>query len=107
MNIDISDALTKTITYLNKEFKANSDAHQDTVDWHYKSIEKNSEFNNQYYSLFFSQLNNISVSMNTLMDLMGYRPKFDDSQIEKPKINYATPPEPKKIEGLRINDRDK
>jgi hypothetical protein len=41
------------------------------------------------------------------MDLLGYRPKFDESQIDKAQVNYAQPPAPKKIEGLKINDRDK
>lgn len=107
MNVDISDALTKTIAYLNNEFKSNAQAHQDTIDWHYKNLEKINEFNGQYFNILLNQLNNNLVSMNVIMELLGYRPKFDESQIEKPKVNYAEPPAPQKIEGLRINDKDK
>lgn len=107
MNSDVSDALTKMITYLNSEFKSNSQAHQDTIDWYFKNLEKLTEFNSQNFNLIFSQNNNTSASLNVIMELLGYRPKFDESQIERPKVNYAEPPAPKKIEGLRINDKDK
>lgn len=106
MNADVSDALTNMIKYLDKEFKANSQAHQDSIDWHYKNLEKLTEFDTQYYNLLYSQNSNISSSLNVLMELMGYRPKFDESQIEKPKVNYGQPPAPQKLEGLKINDKD-
>ncbi len=106
LNLDISDALTKMIGYLNKEFKENTQAHQDSIDWHYKNLEKITEFNNQYFNLIASQNNNNSASINVLMELLGYRPKFDENQVEKPKVNYGQPPAPQKLEGLKINDKD-
>lgn len=107
MNQDVSDALTKMITYQNKEFNANSESHQQMVDWLYSNFEKTLEVNNQYFNSFFNQLSFTSNSLNIIMEMLGYRPKFDENGVEKPQVNYGQPPAPQKIEGLRINDRDK
>lgn len=106
MNQDVSEALTNLIKYLDKEFKANNKAHQDSIDWQYNIFEKIIDSENQNFNAVFNQNNNMSASFNIVMELLGYRPKFDESQIEKPQINYSQPPAPQKLEGLKINDRD-
>jgi predicted PurR-regulated permease PerM len=106
MNQDVSEALTNLVKYLDKEFKLNNQAHQDTINWQYNIFEKIIDFENQNFSTIFNQNNNLSASFNIIMELLGYRAKFDENQIEKPQVNYSQPPAPQKLEGLRINDRD-
>ena len=106
MNQEVSEALTNLIKYLDKEFKLNNKAHQDTIDWQYNIFEKIVDSESQNFNMIFNQNNNLSVSFSIIMELLGYRAKFDEGQIEKPQVNYSQPPAPQKIEGLRINDRD-
>ena len=106
MNQDVSEALTNLVKYLDKEFKLNNKAHQDSIDWQYNIFEKIIDSENQNFNVIFSQNNNLSSSFNIIMELLGYRPKFDEGQIEKPQVNYSQPPAPQKLEGLKINDRD-
>lgn len=107
MNQDVSDALTKMIAYQSKEFNANSESHQQMVDWLYSNFEKILELNNQCFNSFSNQSSFTSNSLSIIMEMLGYRPKFDENVVERPQVNYGQPPAPKKIEGLRINDRDK
>jgi predicted PurR-regulated permease PerM len=106
-NKEISDALVKMITYQSKEFSTNSKTHQEMVDWFHTNFEKFLEYNSQSFNSFQGQLGFISNASNVIMEMLGYKPKFDESGIEKAQVNYGQPPPPKKIEGLRINDRDK
>lgn len=105
-NQDVSEAFTNLIKFLDKEFKINNQAQQDAINWQYNTFEKIIESQHQNFNMGFNQNNSLAASFSMIMELLGYRPKFDESQIEKAQVNYSQPPAPQKLEGLRINDRD-
>ena len=49
-------------------------------------------------------LNSHPNLLNNILSSLGFRSRFDEEEIEKPKRTYADPPSPTELESLKILD---
>ena len=102
INKDISEALTKTLEFTQKEFKANYENHQEIIDWEYDALKKIMQSSSENFNYLAKQQFLNENLLNNVLSSLGFRSRFDESDIEKPKRTYADPPNPVELEGLKI-----
>jgi len=101
---DLSEALTKIVSYLEKEFEANFKTHQQMSDWEHDAFQKVIQSSSENLNFIAKQQFLNENLLNNILSSLGFRSRFDESDIEKPKRTYADPPNPVEIEGLKIVD---
>ena len=101
---DLSDAMTKTIELISKEFKENAEMHQVLTDWEHSMFEKTIQNSSENFNFIAKQEYFMQNLLSNLLDSLGFRSRFDESNIEKPQRNYSDPPPPVELEGLKIKD---
>lgn len=103
---DLSEALTKLVEMLQKEFKANYETHQQMTDWEHDALQKVMQGFSENFSFIARQQFLNENLLNNILSSLGFRSRFDEGEIEKPKRTYADPPSPVEIESLKIiNDK--
>jgi len=101
---DLSEALGKIVSYLEKEFEANFKTHQQMSDWEHDAFQKVIQSSSENLNFIAKQQFLNENLLNNILSSLGFRSRFDESDIEKPKRTYADPPNPVEIEGLKIVD---
>jgi hypothetical protein len=102
--LDLSDALTKTIELIAREFGNNLEIHQSLTDWQHSMFEKLMQNSSENFNFIAKQEHFGQSLLSNLLDSLGFRSKFEENNIEKPKRTYADPPQPVELEGLKIKD---
>jgi len=101
---DLSEALIKIVEMLQKEFNANYDTHQQMTDWQHDALQKVIQnFSDNFNYMSRQQYQNENL-LNNILSSLGFRSRFDEEEIEKPKRTYADPPSPTELESLKILD---
>ena len=99
---DLSEALTKMIVFLQKEFESNYAIHQQMTDWEHDVFQKIMQSFSENFSYMAKQQFLNENLLNNVLSSLGFKSKFDETEIEKPKRTYADPPNAVEIEGLKI-----
>lgn len=103
---DLSEALTKVMEYLNKQTADNLDLQQKLTDWEYSMFEKVIQNSSENFNFIAKQEYLTQGLISNMLESLGFRSKFDEQNIEKPKRNYGDPPPPVELEGLKITDAE-
>lgn len=101
---DLSEALSKIVVYLEKEFESNFKIHQQMSDWEHDTFQKVMQSSSENFNFIAKQQYLNENLLNNILTSLGFRSRFDETEIEKPKRTYADPPSPVEIEGLKIVD---
>jgi len=102
--LDLSDVLTKMIEIIIKEFGNNIEVHQSLTDWQHSMFDKLMQNSSDNFNFMAKQEYFGQNLLSNLLDSLGFRSRFEENNIEKPKRTYADPPSPVTLEGLKIKD---